>query len=99
MEKAKSDNTGRLMEAAQQHGVDLQSNIDQRQRDIASITELNNVQERNLTKVKRQNEQMQARLVALDKDYKLLQEQLQSNTKLLDTEVKRNEQLWAQYEA
>lgn len=42
---------------------------------------------------------LETRLASLDTNYKNLQTLLDQQTRLLDAEVKKNEALWAQYEA
>lgn len=71
-----SANASRLLEAHQSQTVDLQARVEQRQRDIAALSQLSQVQEQSLSAVKRQNEALTNRLVSLDGDYKALQEQL-----------------------
>jgi len=52
---------------------------------------------KSLSSVKEQNSALQSKIKDLDTQYAQLQEQIMSQSSMLEAEIKRNEQLWAQY--
>ena len=72
IDKVQGAHSARMMESAQSKSADLQARIEQRQKDIQTMTELNEMQGASLQRVKMQNDKLMNRLASLDKDFKKL---------------------------
>ena len=54
---------------------------------------------RSLDSVRNNNAALQEKIASLDAEYDRLANELRDQQRLLDDEIKKNEQLWAQYNA